>query len=218
MSTTPETPVVDAIEAAAEAAKNLTPEERTKQFQAFMGKVMGDVARLSAQVGFVHRQAVNEAANITERLDYLTGVIAMVCEALHIEMPQQTPKLLEVRVEIVEQIEEGETCECRVSWSNTPHPVFGNLQILLGPEDDAQLANPAQMNPVFVRDLTTAAKAWSEREGFVDGKFYYARLNFVHAKPLNETSVAIPAATTVQAAANDDAAEAAAETGDVVTQ
>jgi len=225
MTSTPET-LAEATAPVAEtpAAENpapSTPEERQKQFQGFMVKMLGDMARLQAQIGFTNRHFQGELANIHDRLDYLTGAVGMLFEALHLEMPKPTPKLLDVQVELVAELNEGEVCECRVAWSSTKHPIFGHLQILLGGPDDAQVANPAQMQPLFVQRLTEACEALRQTEGFVDGQFYYARLVFIHAQPFDATSVPVPAPTAVAdataPAANDDAVTAA-ETGDVQSE
>lgn len=193
---------------AAPAAPQATPEERQRQFQDFMGKVLGDVSRLTNQVAFISRQSQETNAQIHERLDYLQGLVGMIFEALHLEMPQQQPKLIDARVELVETLDEDEVCEFRVAYSSKPHPVFGHLQFLIGSGD--QIATPPANGfpPILIQRLSEAFAALETAGTLKDQEFYYARVATIHARPINESSVPLNAVATadIPPAANDDAA------------
>lgn len=226
MSTTPETATaetpspVDAVDAAVDAVKTLTPEERQQQFQAFMVKIMGDVARVRAQTEYSSRHFTNLFNDAHERMDYIEGCLHLLFDALHLEMPPRVPKLLDAKVEIVTgDLNEGEVCEFRVAYSATAHPVFGNFQYLVGPEGDANIANPSQLNPVLVKRIEETFATFRETELFADGKFYYVRLFLLHSQPVSDASVQLgaPVVDASAEAANDDA-PTATESSDVESQ
>lgn len=203
-----------AVDTALDAAKALSPEERQKQFQAFMAKVLSDVSRTRLQIDFTHRHYHGEVVAIHERLDHLEAVLGMICESLHIEMPKMAPKLIDAKVELVQTLDEGEVCEMRAAHTAHKHPIFGHLQVLLGPADDAQIADAKQLHPILLQRLDEAFDALRGTAEFVDGQFYYVRLGLIHAQPINDTSVpynVVKGAT--EPAANDDG-EPTQESGD----
>jgi hypothetical protein len=197
-----------------------TPEERAKQFQAFMAKVMGDMSRMRNQVDYTARHFHGEIVEIHGRLDYLEGVLAMICDGLHIPMPKRQPKLIDAQVELVAELNEGEVCEFRAAYTAAKHPIHGHYQIIIGDGNEVQQANPSQFHPIVTQKLDEAFVALRQTEGFVDGQFYYVRLGLIHAQPIDATSVPFAVGATVVAdapAANDDAVSTA-EHGDVQSE
>lgn len=220
---TAETPIADA--AAADAAVEnptpaSTPEERAKQFQAFMAKVMGDLSRTRLQIDYTARHFHGEIVELHGRIDHIEGVLGMICEALHIEMPKRQPKLIDAKVDLTAELNEGEVCELRAAWSATKHPIFGHYQLILGGADDAQAANSSQFHPLVMQRIDEAFTALRQSADFVDGQFYYVRLGLIHAQPISEASVPLNTGAVAEAeapAANDDTAPAV-ETADVQSE
>lgn len=183
------------------------PNEAQAQFQQFMMHVLSDVSRLSNQTNYLQNYATQSESNLSHRLDYIESCLKNLFEHEGLEIPPRRPRLLDAVVDLIgpDDLDAGEICEFSASWSRVKHPIYGNLQILLGPTDNAELIRAEAMDKVVVSRLTEAFDLLIREDRLVDGQFYYVRLGLIHAEPINDTSVAL------------QPAEAAVAVGDEIT-
>lgn len=190
-------PKVDPLAAGlAEAQKrlqDLSPEEQRKQAQVLMGRLISEVSRVSAQTGFLLKTGQTQYSEVTGRLDYLDVCVAVIAEHLHIELPKRLPALLDASVELLldEEVPPGEVWELRAVSHAKPHPVYGNLEIVIGLGEEARSEPVDRMHPAVAARLKEAFAARAAAGKLEHGYFYTVRLHMVHASAIDESSIAL---------------------------
>jgi hypothetical protein len=177
------------IAAAIKAAR--TPEELREQSKQFMGKMLGEISKVNAQIGFLGRNHTNLVTEINEQLGYIDTCLAALFKELHIEQPQRMPRLIDAQVELVTTLNEGEICEMQASFSEKQHPVYGHFQIVLGAGDQVEARNLNSMHPIIQKRLVEAFDALKQSGDLQLDQFYFVRLGLVHNKPVSAESVQI---------------------------
>ncbi|WJJ55241.1 hypothetical protein [Xanthomonas phage RTH11] len=173
--------------------QDLSPEEQRKQAQVLMGRLISEVSRVSAQAGFLLKTGQTQYSEVTGRLDYLDACVAMIAEALHIELPKRLPPLLDATVELLTEAEvpAGENWELQAVAHAKSHPVYGKIEVVIGVGEEARSESVERMHPAVAARLKEAFAAREAAGTLVYGYFYTVRLHMVHAGAIDESSVAL---------------------------
>lgn len=203
-----ETQIQDQAAVADEQADTPVKPRELSDKEKLVIRMLGDIARLDSQVQFLSRHTLSDKEAFEDRLSYLENTVGLLFEHLGIEKPQRLPRLIDAQVELIEDDQkiDGEILEFQGAYSATPHPILGNIQLIIGIGEDSKLTSHKTMHPIVAKRIEEAfASKLQTVPGLTDGKFYWIRLGLIHAEPINSDSrlidVPAPAAAAEEPAA-----------------
>lgn len=183
-------------------------EIRLQETKVLLGRIMSGLSRLDTQVQFVSRQSMNDRHLTEERLTRLEQLVAGLYDALHLPMPEPRVPLVDAKVELLDEVPEGEVWEMQAAWSATAHPIFGHYQVVLVGEQGAQQLPIDNLDKVVTQRLIEAFKARQDAGTLVDGHFYPVKLMLITDRPVSADTKQLVR----EPAANDDAESSSPET------
>jgi len=169
----------------------LSEAERREQGRQFAGKMLGDIARLNNQVAFLHDQNQSHFQEISDQLIFQHECIRVLFEHAHLPMPVRQPRLVDAKIELIapaDATDEDKTLELKVAVHKKAHPVFGNVELILGVGSDASTITIDKLNPLVGQRLQESIAELKATKKLKYGQYYFVKTLLFHARPVTEDS------------------------------